>query len=82
MKKLVLGSKAKDKVTGFTGIVTGHAKYLTGCDQYLLNPECEDPGKYPEGKWFDENRLAEQPGTTLVLDTGESKGACDAAPQY
>lgn len=28
----LLGKEAKDQITGFTGIVIGHARYITGCD--------------------------------------------------
>jgi len=34
-----LGKKAKDKITGFVGIIIGRAQYLTGCDQYALVAE-------------------------------------------
>lgn len=33
-----LGNEARDKITGFTGIVTSRAEYLTGCTQYGLTP--------------------------------------------
>jgi hypothetical protein len=54
-----LGKTAVDKITGFTGTVTGAVQYITGCDQYLVTPACNDhdKGKYPEGQWIDENRL-------------------------
>lgn len=51
-----LGLEGKDKVTGFTGIITGRAQYLTGCDQYTLVPPAKD-GKLEPGQWFDEGRI-------------------------
>jgi len=51
-----LGVKAKDKITGFTGIVTGKCSYLTGCDQYLVAPKSKGNNK-DESHWFDEARL-------------------------
>lgn len=57
MSKIKLGSLVRDKITNFTGVVTGHADYLTGCDQYIVQPKCENTTAYPEGKWFDEGRL-------------------------
>ena len=39
--KLEHGQLAQDKITGFTGMVTGHSDYMTGCDQYLLQPPCK-----------------------------------------
>jgi len=57
MKKFKLGILAKDKITGFEGIITGHSDYLTGCDQYILQPKSKSDGDYTEGRWFDEGRL-------------------------
>lgn len=51
-----LGKKARDKITGFEGIVTGRAQYLTGCDQYSLAPPAKD-GSINRSEWFDEGRL-------------------------
>ncbi|WP_407733063.1 hypothetical protein [Pseudomonas citronellolis] len=51
-----LGKKARDKITGFEGIVTGRAQYLTGCDQYSLAPPAKD-GSINRTEWFDEGRL-------------------------
>lgn len=74
MRNKNLGLNATDIITGFTGVITGHADYISGCDQYLLSPSCVkgEPHKIPEGKWFDENRIQisdlEEP---IVLATGE-----------
>jgi hypothetical protein len=51
-----LGQKAKDKITGFEGIITGKIQYLFGCDQYGLAPEAKD-GKINDTQWFDEGRI-------------------------
>jgi hypothetical protein len=52
-----LGKKAKDKITGFEGIITGHADYLYGCDQYLISAEAKDGNSEPQSYWFDEGRI-------------------------
>lgn len=59
MKNENLGRKAVDKITGFRGVITGHAEYLTGCDQYLIQPKTQGVKNdiYPEAHWFDEGRL-------------------------
>lgn len=51
-----LGVQAKDKVTGFEGIVTGAAQYLSGCNQFVIQPPMKD-GKFEGSHWFDEGRL-------------------------
>lgn len=50
------GKKAKDKVTGFTGIIIGKIQYLFGCNQYGIAPESKD-GKILDTCWFDEGRV-------------------------
>lgn len=52
-----LGKKAKDKITGFEGIVTSKHIYLTGCNQYGLQPPIDKEGKVPSKEFFDEGRL-------------------------
>jgi hypothetical protein len=47
---------AEDKITTFSGKVVGHADYITGCDQYLIQPDAKD-GAHVEGRWIDEGRL-------------------------
>jgi hypothetical protein len=51
-----LGAKVKDKITGFEGITTGKASYITGCDQFLVQPPVKN-GDFVEGRWFDIGRL-------------------------
>ena len=55
---LKLGVTARDKITGFNGVAIGKAEYLTGCDQYLIQPKTKpSKGNYEEGVWLDEARL-------------------------
>ncbi|ARS72095.1 hypothetical protein CN204_32535 [Sinorhizobium meliloti] len=72
-----LGSFAKDCITNFAGVVTGHAEYITGCDQYLLSPR--NPDKEP--KWFDGQRLAVDPIIApIAIDNSNGAGADIPAP--
>ena len=57
MQTIKLGVLAKDKITGFEGIITAKIEYLTGCDQYCLSPKIDKDGKIPEGAYFDGARL-------------------------
>ena len=52
-----LGYPVTDVVTGFSGIVTGHAVYLSGCAQSLVVPKVAGDGTFREGQWFDDQRL-------------------------
>jgi hypothetical protein len=52
-----LGKKARDKVTGFQGIITARTEHLTGCDRYQVTPPVKADGTKPEEYWFDEAEL-------------------------
>jgi hypothetical protein len=52
-----LGNKAKDKITGFEGVLTARSQYITGCDQYAITAESEKKGQEPVICWFDEGRI-------------------------
>jgi hypothetical protein len=83
--KFTLGLLAKDKITGFTGTMTGFCRYLTGCDQYLLSPSVDKDGKHVEARWFDENRLnifEDSEKIELNTENDTDKGACESAPMY
>jgi hypothetical protein len=51
-----LGQKAKDKVTGFEGIIVTRLECLFGCTQYGIAPEAKD-GKVGDTNYFDEGRI-------------------------
>lgn len=51
-----LGKQARDKITGFEGIITGKCYYLTGCHQYGIAAKVQD-GKIPDTQWFDQKRI-------------------------
>ena len=77
MKKIKLGSLAKDKITGFEGVITGRAEYLTGCNQYVLQPICNDKTNYPAGEWFDEGRIIVLRQKVSNKDVQADKNGCD-----
>jgi hypothetical protein len=57
MIQIQLGAKAKNVVSGFEGVLTGRAEYLTGCVQWLVSPGVDKDGKVVESHWLDEGRL-------------------------
>lgn len=58
MARLKFGQKARDVISGFEGIVTGHASYITGCDRWGLTPlGVNAEGHTLETEWFDERRI-------------------------
>ena len=52
-----LGKEAKDKITGFEGIIIGKINYLFGCAQYGIAPRVKEDGKVNDTNWFDEGRI-------------------------
>lgn len=54
----ILGYVAKDKITGFEGVVESLAFDLYGCVQVALKPTTtKEDGTIKDGMWFDINRL-------------------------
>lgn len=54
MIDIKLGTIAKDIITGFTGVVFAHSRYLSGCDQICLKPQkLSKDGELRESQWFD-----------------------------
>ena len=53
----MLGKKAKDKITGFEGIITAKVEYLNGCVQYCIKPKAMIDGKMPAGEYIDEGQI-------------------------
>jgi hypothetical protein len=51
------GDEVKEKVTGFSGVITGIAFYLTGCNQYLVTARQKDEFSEAATHWYDEGRL-------------------------
>lgn len=62
-KKVKLGKKYRDTVTGFEGTATSKHEYLNGCVRYNLEAEVTDPGKVPACITVDEEQLETVSGT-------------------
>ena len=81
-EQIELGKTYKDLVTGFAGVCTGLAYYLSGCNQALLVPKVKADGTYAEGQWFDFQRLEHQRMVeTVVLDNSKTPGHDQEAPK-
>ena len=76
---IALGHRAKDRITGFVGVVVGIVDYISGCNQALLVPPVDPDGKLRTGEWFDVQRLELLQDEKIVLDNGDTPGA-DANP--
>jgi hypothetical protein len=76
-----LGRTVKDRITGFTGVVTGHVVYISGCNQVLVAPPVDKDGKVPDSHWFDEQRVEYVGGERIVLDNTNTPGPDREAPK-
>lgn len=77
----MLGRKVKDKITGFSGIVTGVCSYITGCDQYLVAPKVNKDGTYVKSQWFDENRVMVVGKSLITIEDERVSGPDKPAPR-
>ena len=53
----LLGFRAKDKVTGFEGVIDSVCFDAYGCIQVSLKPPMNKDGEVPQGYWFDVTRV-------------------------
>lgn len=73
-----LGKIGTDKITGFTGVITATATYLTGCDQLCIQPKCgKKSDAYPSANWFDEGRVIISEQELIQDDVSGDKNGCD-----
>lgn len=65
--KLKLGQKARDTITGFTGVCVARTEWLYGCVRWTVQPQELKDGKPIESQTFDEPQLeATDPPPSLV----------------
>lgn len=73
MFRFELGGVVKDIVTGFSGVITARAEYLTGCMQYSVTSKTLQSGNVISG-WFDEDRLKATGGKKIKLNVKVAGG--------
>lgn len=76
-----LGSRVTDRITGFSGTVTGAVQYLTGCNQVLVAPRVGDDGALRSSEWLDDVRLiVDETVEPVTLVTPTAAAGFDRAP--
>lgn len=73
----MLGTRVRDRITGFSGVITGFVQYISGCNQALVSAPVDKDGKIMDANWFDIQRLERTDESVIVLDNGQTPG-CDA----
>ena len=56
-QELKLGTKLKDKVSGWEGIAIAKIEFLNGCIQFSLKPKLDKDGKMLDAQTFDSEQL-------------------------
>jgi len=75
-----LGLTAKDILNGRSGVITGFATYITGCNQVLITPKSKS-GEPVESFWTDEQRVkVDRKIKRVELENGGSPGFDKPAP--
>jgi hypothetical protein len=62
----LLGKKAKDRVTGFKGVISSVSFDLYGCIQAAITPPVDKNGETTGGQWFDVTRLEVNTGNPVM----------------
>ena len=76
-----LCKRAKDKITGFEGIITARCEFLTGCSRYCIQPTVLKDGKPLDSIYFDEAQIdIVADGISEKEVQGKEKGACSPDP--
>lgn len=76
-----LGVKAKDKITGFKGILTARCEFITGCNRYCIQPTKLIDGKPVDAIYFDEECIVILGEGILAEEVkGNENGACSPNP--
>jgi hypothetical protein len=77
MKKVKLGDKVQDRITGYKGICTGILTYLNGCRRIGIQSKEVDKGLPVDAYWVDEvtgDVIKKQVDKTEQEETGGSNG--------
>jgi hypothetical protein len=80
--EIKLGKMYRDKITGFTGMATGCATYITGCSRAGLEPAYSGKGTPTEAQWFDVQRLVEVESASVNLKNGKTPGGGANPPKF
>jgi len=52
-EEIIPGSKIRDKISGFEGVVVAVGTWMAGCARVLVHPQTIKDGRPADGQWFD-----------------------------
>lgn len=53
-RRVNIGDRVRNRVTGFEGVVTGRTEYITGCARLIVQPQGMKDGKSYDSEYVDE----------------------------
>ena len=56
-EQIKLGTKVRDRITGFTGIAVGKIEHINGCIQFIVRPKGKDGKTMPDAWNIDVDHL-------------------------
>jgi hypothetical protein len=80
-KKIMLGDRVKDVVTGFAGIVIAETVWLNGCVRYAVQSDKLKDGVPTESVWIDKQQL-KIVGKKVELPLQDTGGPCPAPQRH
>ena len=72
-RRVELGQKVRDKISGFEGIAVARTQHLNGCDRITIGPKVDKDGKLGDCETFDEPDIE-------VLEPAPTKTETDSEP--
>lgn len=81
MAEVNLGDRAKDNITGFTGIVVAITKWLHGCDRIVIQPKMGKDGKVPENMSFDLPQIIVMAKAVVAATPVAARAAAPGGPR-
>ena len=78
-RRIKLGQKVRDKITGLEGIATSRTEYLNGCVRYGIQAKLNKDGEVPEVEFTDEEQLEVVKATETAKP--EKSGGYHPAPK-
>jgi hypothetical protein len=74
------GTTVRDVLTGFQGITTAYATYITGNEQFLVQPVLDMAGAWRANRWLDVARLEQLPANQVKLPFATNIVGFDTPP--
>lgn len=80
LDQLNFGDRVRDRLSGFTGIVTGKHTFISGCAKVTIAPDELRDGKMQESQWVDVQFVEIVKARAFEVDNGRTPGGSDAPP--